>query len=203
MHLLQTVHRTRVHSRRVDVLVRRLSRLIERSSTVLDVGCGDGLLAQSLTRQVPGITVEGVDVLVRDDAAIPVRQFDGDVIPFADNSFDVVMLVDVLHHTVDPLRLLKEAARVSRGAVVIKDHLREGWLATPTLRFMDWVGNAAYGVHLPYNYLTRAQWDAAFFDAGLGIDHWEVDLRLYPRPADYVFGRGLHFMTRLVPRCDR
>lgn len=198
MNLLQVAHQSHVHRRRVDLLVRRLARLIEAPGTVLDVGCGDGWLAVSLAKSVPGLVIEGVDVLVRDGAAIPVREFDGDVIPFPDASFDVVMLIDVLHHTIDPLHLLREARRVTRGTIVIKDHLREGLLAAPTLRFMDWVGNASYGVELPYNYWSRAQWQHAFSELNLVVDHWETDLRLYPWPADLVFGRGLHFVARLT-----
>lgn len=51
-------------------------------------------------------------------------------------------------------------ARVARRGVVIKDHLREGPLAGPTLRLMDWVGNRGHDVRLPYNYLSRRKWTA-------------------------------------------
>ena len=71
-----------------------------------------------------------------------------------DASFDVVMFVDVLHHTDDPLLLLQEAQRVGK-IILVKDHFRKGFLAGPTLRFMDWVGNAHHGVVLPYNDLVE------------------------------------------------
>ena len=61
-------------------------------------------------------------------------------LPCADAGADVVLFVDVLHHTSDPLPLLAEARRVARQAIVIKDHLCDGWLADPTLRLMDWFG---------------------------------------------------------------
>jgi SAM-dependent methyltransferase len=163
------------------------------------VGCGDGRLSRLLADRRPDLTLQGIEVLLRDQPAIPVVPYDGQRIPFGDASFDVVLLVDVLHHTPDPLAVLREARRVARRALVIKDHLCDGWLAWPTLRFMDQVGNRRFGVSLPYNYLRLEQWHAAFAALGLQIDQWSTDLKLYPWPARAVFERSLHFVARLVP----
>ena len=93
---------------------------------------------------------------------IPVKSFDGQRIPYGNNSFDAVMFVDVLHHAEDPVGLLGEALRVSRNAVLIKDHTLEGFLAGPTLRFMDRIGNLRHGVSLRYDYWPRQRWVQAF-----------------------------------------
>ena len=76
-------------------------------------------------------------MLVRPETKVPVKEFDGKRIPHPDKSFDVVMFVDVLHHTEDPTILLAEARRVAKPAVVLKDHCKDGVLANSTLRFMD------------------------------------------------------------------
>jgi SAM-dependent methyltransferase len=81
----------------------------------------------------PDILIDGIDVRLRADAAFPIKAFDGKSVPFDNGSFDVVMLVDVLHHTDDPIGLLREAVRVARQAIVIKDHLLKGALAYSTL----------------------------------------------------------------------
>jgi SAM-dependent methyltransferase len=135
--------------------------------------------------------------LVRDHTHIPVAPFDGVTIPHAAGSFDTVLFVDVLHHTADPMVLLREARRVTRQSIVIKDHLRDGFFAGMVLGFMDWVGNKKHGVVLPYNYWSRQQWLDAFQELGLTIVTWMNDLKLYPVPADWVFGRSLHFIARL------
>jgi hypothetical protein len=49
-----------------------------------------------ISQQSPGVSIEGIDALVRSDARIPVRPFDGIHVPYPDASFDVVMFVDVL-----------------------------------------------------------------------------------------------------------
>lgn len=172
-------------------------KTIPSGSTVLDVGSGDGLLASQIIEARPDLQITGIDVLVRPKSHIKIVSFDGNIIPFEDGAFDVVMFNDVLHHTEDPGVLLREAARVARSSVVLKDHLREGLLANPTLRFMDWVGNARHGVALPYNYWTREQWVNAFADLQLSAVLWNEDLRLYPAVADLFFGRSLHFIARL------
>ena len=197
MSVLGSLHTSKVHDPRVAKLSVHIAELIAPKSTVLDVGCGDGLLSRILSDQRPDLAISGVDVLVRPETKIPVVPFDGHSIPFPDNSFDVVMFVDVLHHTDDPMVLLKEAARTARRSIVLKDHCRNGVLANTTLRFMDWVGNARYGVALPYNYWTKDEWDRAFMELKLEKHSWTVDLRLYPKPADWLFGRSLHFIAQL------
>ena len=164
---------------------------------LLDVGCGDGLLAAAVGAVRPELEVAGVDVLVRPGAHIPVSGFDGRTLPYAAGSFDAVMMVDVLHHTEDPAVLLREAARVSRRWVLLKDHHLQGLGAASTLRFMDWISNARYGVSLPYNYQSPAQWASLFAVAGLRVQDERVQLGLYPPPASWLFGRRLHFVACL------
>lgn len=194
-----TAHGRLVHARRVIALANHFAALIPRDHAVLDVGAGDGRLDALILERRPDLTLTGVDVLIRPDARIPVVKFDGWQLPFPDRSFDTVMFCDVLHHTHDPVGMLHEAVRVARRAVVIKDHLVEGFMARPTLRLMDFVGNAPHGVPLPYHYFTRAEWDAAYRAAGLFVKTTRSRLGLYPRWADILFGRSLHFIACLEP----
>jgi len=192
------LHEKFVLGRRARVLAGHLAALIPPHARVLDVGCGDGIVAQLIATQLPDVSIEGIDVLVRPAAKIPVRAFDGTRIPYPDQTFDVAMFVDVLHHADDPLSLLREAARVATR-IVIKDHLREGFLAGPTLRFMDWVGNARHGVALTYAYWSEKEWDYALQEAGLRETTKLVSLGLYPVPVSWFFERRLHFIARFEP----
>lgn len=118
--------------------------------------------------------------MVREATHIPVQHFDGRTFPEDVGQADVVMFVNVLHHTDDPMVLLREAARVAGRAILIKDHTRDDLFAGPTLRVMDYVGNAHHGIVLPYNYWPRRSWHEAFRELGLTVRAWEDDLKLYP-----------------------
>ena len=192
------LHNYLVSDRRARVLAECLGTLLHAGS-VLDVGCGDGTIDALIQDATPGLVLRGVDVLIRPETRIPVSPFNGRTLPVGDKSVDTVLFVDVLHHTDDPMVLLREAKRAARKSVVIKDHTADGPLARPTLRFMDWVGNAPHGVALPYNYWPEARWRCAFEELGLSITFWERKLRLYPFPASLVFERRLHFIAELKP----
>lgn len=196
MRLAEHLHETGARDRRIRVLADHLARLLPERLSVLDVGSGDGRLAQSLMSRRADLAVRGADVLVRPGAAIPVEAFDGRRLPFGDGAFGAAMLVDVLHHSEDPAALLAEAARVA-PLLVIKDHLADAPLAVPRLRFMDRVGNARFGVRLTYHYWTRGRWNEAFVSLGLSTEVWMGRLHLYPAPLSWIFDGSLHFLARL------
>jgi len=199
MKAIERLHESYASGRRVRVLAEQIAALIPERATLLDVGCGDGRVDRLIGERRSDVALRGIDVQVRADAELCVEPFDGIRIPHADRSFDVVLFVDVLHHCEDPMAMLREAARVARRAILIKDHTRDGLLAGATLRFMDRVGNARHDVALPYNYWPRARWMEAFRELGLELEVWRPRLPLFPPPASWVFGRGLHFVARLGP----
>lgn len=197
MQLIGKLHSNLVFQRRVQMLARHFLRMLPDKGRILDVGCGDGLVDALIMRERHSVQIEGIDILVRPHTHITVTAFDGHTIPFPDNSFDTVMFVDVLHHVESPYLLLREAKRVARHTIVLKDHLTGGFFAQPTLRLMDWVGNAHHGVVLPYNYWSKKQWQTTFVQLDLSIENWEENLMLYPFFADWLFGHSLHFIASL------
>lgn len=195
--LIDNFHQQYVYGRRVRVLADHLISALAPHSNVLDIGTGDGLIASRIQTLRPDLKVTGADILVRRRTEIPVVEFDGGRLPFDDGAFDIAMLIDVLHHTDDPLILLREAARVARQAIVVKDHVLKGVMAGATLRFMDWIGNARHGVALPYNYWSQEQWNQAFGSLGGCIELWNSQLGIYCHPFSLFFDRRLHFLAKI------
>ena len=92
--------------------------------SVLDVGCGDGLLLQMLAQK--GIQAQGVDisdVAVKEcnkkGFTVQKNDFTTDLLPFEKGSFDTVIALDVLEHVYNPEKLLSEMNRVSKSNIVI------------------------------------------------------------------------------------
>lgn len=193
------VHHRLVFMRRLAALSSAIAPLLP-AGRVLDVGAGSGMIGERLMSLRPDVTMTGIDVHVRPDTAIPVSGFNGRHIPFDDQSFAAVMLIDVLHHTDDFAALLAECMRVSAGPVIIKDHFYAGRVDFLLLKFLDWVGNVAHGVRLPYNYFTRAEWGRALHDRGWRENGRSEEIAgLYPWPFQSLLGRRIQFLARVEP----
>jgi len=120
-----------------------LPRLIDfdgyRDRTVLEVGCGAAVDLARFARG--GATVTGVDVAA---SAIELaktnfaqqglqgdfRVADGEHLPFADGTFDLVYAHGVVQYTPDPKRLVDECRRVLKpgGQAIFQVYNRVSWL---------------------------------------------------------------------------
>ncbi len=111
-----------------ELLIETVDRLgVRAGGKLLDAGCGSGRNAETLCQRL-GLTGFGVDVSEHAAALWNgernVRRCLGSVnrLPYVDNSFDVVVSVDVLEcRQVDPAVSFQEMARVTRegGHVVV------------------------------------------------------------------------------------
>jgi SAM-dependent methyltransferase len=100
---------------------------------ILDVGCGKGFLLHDLKHAVPDASVSGLDIsrYALEHAVEDVRghlvEGTAAQLPFADNSFDLVVSVNTLHNLrVSELEsALRDIERVGRGAkYVVVDSFR-------------------------------------------------------------------------------
>ncbi|MCW5763792.1 MAG: methyltransferase domain-containing protein [Phycisphaeraceae bacterium] len=195
--LMSAMHRP-VYESRLRHLVAAILPHLKQGDKVLDVGCGIGTLGHALMKapgSPSGVKVEGLERVVRGGEPIPVHGYDGVTMPFADGTYDVVIVADVLHHEPEPDRLIAECVRVSRRLVIIKDHQIRGFCAQSRISFMDWAANAPYGVPCLFRYNTPEQWTQTLDKHGLvAHERWD-GMRLYPPVVNFIFGRGLQFMT--------
>ncbi|MBE7069275.1 MAG: class I SAM-dependent methyltransferase [Ruminococcaceae bacterium] len=187
-----------VYDRRMSQLHDHISKLISEfgCERILDVGAGDGKI-DSMLMETNNIPITGIDVLVRDVTYIPVEEYDGSHINREDNSVNTTMMIDVLHHIDDPEAVFKEVVRVTDKYVIIKDHIRHGFISYIKLKMMDYVGNKQYSVRLPYNYLTAERWNKMFKDNNLEVVSYNTDLKLYKGLFHLLFDSNLHFITIL------
>lgn len=108
-------------------------------ASVLDVGCGEGIVTERIARLLPGRPVTGVDV---EDPALQAawaarggpkelafRTGSAYRLPFEDGAFDVVCAIEVLEHLERPAEAVAELARVARRALVASTPREPLWRA--------------------------------------------------------------------------
>lgn len=188
---------------RLSILSTALSKFIPtlQDLTILDIGCGTGDVAHEIFLLKPHIQFSGIDVLERvnrdTEKWLNYQTYNGNNIPYPDKFFSASMLIDVLHHTDDQKILLAEAKRVTKDFILIKDHIYSSKLDFFLLKFMDWIGNRSYNVHLPYNYFSKGQWEILFENLNLNVEERFDHLKLYKAPISWVFTKKLHFIVKL------
>lgn len=191
----------KIHSyhslRRINILSNYLSHWIPPNSKILDVGCGDGIIDEKILVQRPDVKIIGIDVFKRNEAKTTVVVFDGKKLPFANNSFDCVLLIDTLHHAKNISELIKESVRVCKNTIIIKDHYVFGVFSFYVLKLMDWLGNKPYGVVLPYNYYSYKQWQQLYKRSGLKKEDEINKLNIFSFPFSILFSSNYHFIVRL------
>jgi ubiquinone/menaquinone biosynthesis C-methylase UbiE len=121
-------------SRREDAIIKEWLRRLPPKAHVLDLPCGTGRMIDNITKlgfQYTGgdISPHMIEEARKEAAGNPnvVRFVEADLekLPFADNSFDCIIIWRILHHQADPLvrqRMLTEAARVTRRWVLVSFH---------------------------------------------------------------------------------
>jgi 2-polyprenyl-6-hydroxyphenyl methylase / 3-demethylubiquinone-9 3-methyltransferase len=107
--------------------------------SVLDVGCGGGLLSEQFAAE--GCNVVGLDQsaptleaatahALASGLAIEYRQGNAQALPFQDTQFDVVCCCDVLEHVDSVQQVITEIARVLKpGGMVCLDTINRTWLS--------------------------------------------------------------------------
>lgn len=119
-------------------VVRRLMHGFERTlaelfaqaapESVLDVGCGEGVLTHQWAQQLGERRIVGIDLddeklkaewQTRQRPNLEYRTMLAENMPFADGEFDVACAIEVLEHVPDPAHTVAEMARVARRHLLV------------------------------------------------------------------------------------
>jgi len=95
-------------------------------STIIDVGCGEGFTLSRLQEEKVGKVLSGVDNLdtaiklgKKINPSLKIKKGDIYKLPYKDNSFDLVLCMEVLEHLERPAEALNELKRISKKYVLL------------------------------------------------------------------------------------
>ncbi len=141
------------------------------SGTLIDIGSGPGSLLEVLRGQ--GYKAEGLDI--KDNSYrknLSPHVYDGQIMPFAVQSYETALLATMSHHTPDPDAIVREAARIAPRLVIIED-VYEGRVMEWLTKRLDSLMNLEFVGH-PHSNRTDKAWRESFADLGLILRHTSV-----------------------------
>ena len=128
----------RVMERRSRQLIAEVSEWLPADGPVLDLGSGTGHLSAQLERD------RGLDVIPADVSDIhvvgrpPVLIADG-ILPFERKTFSAALLLFMLAYPSDPIGVLSEVARVTRGPIIVVQTLHSNRFGYAWLRVREFL----------------------------------------------------------------
>jgi ubiquinone/menaquinone biosynthesis C-methylase UbiE len=172
---------------RVQDILRKIVPHLRKGYRILDIGSGSCEVAKIL--RDAGYNIMPLDVVNKSfyPNVLPVL-YDGKHLPFRDNSFDIVLLITVLHHIKQPVEILKEAVRVAPKIIVMEDLYRGIFQKYMTFA-MDSLLNSEFFGH-PHTNMTKEQWEKVFQELNLKIT--DVNIHDFWR----FFTSGTFFLER-------
>jgi 2-polyprenyl-3-methyl-5-hydroxy-6-metoxy-1,4-benzoquinol methylase len=133
---------------------RTLDDLFERAdpSSLLDVGCGEGVLVhrwamRMAERRVVGIDLEEESIQAgwaeRTAPNLEYRVMRAEDLPFAENEFDMATAIEVLEHVPNPERTVSEMARCAERHLLVSVPREPLWRALNMARgsYLSSLGN--------------------------------------------------------------
>lgn len=139
---------------------------------LLDLGAGEGWVAEALLERVPRRWASAADVDAFGLARGPYVVYDGARLPFGDCAFDTTLISLALHHAEKPEAVLDEAVRVTRYRLLIVESVfRNGrerfWLDLLDGRLNGYRHGGV--MHVPLAFRRPEEWRALFESRGLQV----------------------------------
>jgi len=158
---------SKIYERAAIKMCQSSQPFIEKGAKILDLGCGSAIIGKTF-QDFFKAEILGIDIVDKRVEKISFQIYDGKNIPFPENSFDLVLINYVLHHSQDPIALLKEAKRVSKKIIIFED-LPEGFFSKIYCKLHQLSFDKLFGNSSKTSFKTEKNWEKIFKEVGLNI----------------------------------
>lgn len=107
--------------KRAQIFVDRIAPYLKGCSKIIDIGCGDGYISYILTQNSKEVVPVDIHNITDKSLKLNITEYDGQTLPFTHKQFDCALLLMVLHHVENPMKLVDEVARICKRILVIED----------------------------------------------------------------------------------
>lgn len=153
------------------------SNFLSANETVLDVGMGNGFVAEQLAKNHQ-VKITGTDIANYNTTNLPFVLCSDTKLPFNNHSFDTVILVFTLHHCKNVIAIISEAKRVAKNKIIIVEDTYSNFFERIITITADILLNLSkpQTIH-PGNFKTDRQWQEIFEKLNLTI----IKKKIMPR----------------------
>lgn len=151
--------------------------------SIIDVGAGRCRMAKEIKRVSPNKKVSCVDVVDINETDIELMIYDGNELPYKDNEFNTGLLLFVLHHCNNPIKVLEETMRVCKDNVILIEHPNSYFM-----RKWDYFANNVFNhnINCPFNFksidrwkeiIKEHNWILSYYKKGVGAEFMKPIIR--------------------------
>lgn len=164
----------------------RIAPFLPKKANILDIGAGSGKLGMLLGDKY-GQNVTLIDVVDHNVTPLPLELYNGLKLPQKENSYDVALLVFVLHHAADATKLVLSANRVTKKRLIIIEDTPANKVEHWFWQKWDYFLNHAQHEDIAeaHTALNPAEWQKVFEAEGFTVTAQKSFRTFFPVLASY------------------
>ncbi len=180
----------------IDELLKETYIKKSKKLKILDFGCGSMEISKKLKDKNYVGQIVGSDIFKHKFKSSKMVYVDNDELFKIKEKFDVIFMVDVLHHVgiEDAHKIIKKLFKLSNN-IIIKDHFEHSFFSRHLLRFVDFYANYGYGVNVPKKYFDEVSWSKTLIKSNCKEIFHKKNFQQHDGLFNFILNKKHHFVS--------